>query len=110
MGVAGEAELDAQCRGPWKRIGVVREQDVRDVGPDKSCEATEHGGGFARTGAFALVVDANQIEAPQIFPSRGLRPRVHVFVGTKIWVAGSSPAMGLRVCARAPEISAAWAP
>ena len=66
MGVAGEAELDAQCRGPWKRIGVVREQDVRDVGPDKSCEATEHGGGFARTGAFALVVDANQIEAPAV--------------------------------------------
>ena len=29
--------------------------------PDKPCEATEHGGGFAQTGAGALVVDANQI-------------------------------------------------
>src|SRR5439155_17360602 len=66
VGAAGDAELDAQCRGAWNRIRVVREQDVRDVGPDKSCEATEHGGGFARTGAFALVVDANQIEAPAV--------------------------------------------
>src|SRR5712691_12893122 len=35
MRMAREAKLDAQCRGPRKRIGVMGEQDVGDVSSDQ---------------------------------------------------------------------------
>src|SRR5207248_6992710 len=60
MRVACEAELDTEGRGSGKGIGVMREQDVGDVGPDQPCDAVQHGGWFAS--ACALVVDSDQIE------------------------------------------------
>ena len=36
VGVSGEAEFDAQFRGPVETVGIVREQDVGDVVTDKS--------------------------------------------------------------------------
>jgi hypothetical protein len=64
--VARQAELDAQRRGPGEGLGVVREQEVGDVPPDQSFDAAPQGGGLAHTGAFALVVDPDQIDAAGI--------------------------------------------
>ena len=64
MGVACEAELDAQRRCPGERVGVVREQDVGNIPADQSFNTAQHGGGLARACTLTLVVDADQIEAP----------------------------------------------
>src|SRR5438132_5543693 len=103
MGVACEAELDAQGRGPRKRIGIVREQDVGDVGPHQPFDAAQHGGRFTRAGALPLVVDPDQIEtaaAPGQFHTllsqhvhavarqERLRPRFHTAPPFVVAVAG----------------------
>ena len=62
MGVARKAELDAQGRSPRKSIGIVREQDVGDVGPHQPFDAAQHRGQFAWAGALPLVVNPDQIE------------------------------------------------
>src|SRR6266403_3395122 len=63
MGVAGEAEFDAEFSSAPERIRIVRQQDVRHVAADQVLDFQQHwSGALAAAHVIALVIHAQQIE------------------------------------------------
>src|SRR5713101_6398451 len=67
MSMPGKAKLNAQLRRAPKRIRIMRKQNVRHVAPDQGLDLAQHRPSMlAANHMVALIIDAQQIEAPSI--------------------------------------------
>src|SRR5713101_2374730 len=62
VGVASEGKFDAEFGGSIESIGIVREENVGHVAADQRLDESESLLALAARSAFALVIDADEIE------------------------------------------------
>src|SRR5258708_17667288 len=62
MGMTGERKFDAELGGAIESIGIVREENVRHVAANERFDTGESLLPLAAGRAFALVIDADEIE------------------------------------------------
>lgn len=62
VGVAGEAQFDAQLRGAVKRIRIVGQENVGHIAANQGLYALEHLHSTPAGRAFALVIDTDEVE------------------------------------------------
>src|SRR5712692_3982525 len=88
MGVAGERKFDAEFGGAIESIGIVREENVRHVAADERLHASESLLALAAGSAFALVVDADEIELCALESNLGVFVAQQFHAGLGVEISG----------------------
>src|SRR5260370_17378632 len=74
MSMPSQTKLNAQLRRLPKRIRIVRQQNVRHVAPNQRLDLLQHrSSALAANHVVALIIDAQQIEAPSVMFNNRVR-------------------------------------
>jgi hypothetical protein len=94
VGVTGEGKLDAELGSAIKGIGIVREENVGHIAPDERFDAGERLLSLAGARAFALVIDADEVEGGalegnhSVFLAKEFHARLRVVKSCFVFRAG----------------------
>src|SRR5260370_39239921 len=105
VGVTGEGKLDAEFGGAIERIRIMREQNVRHIAADERLDIRKGLLSLAVAPAFALVIDADEIEGGALESNLSVFVAKQFHAGLRVVISGFvfRPGVDFVVAVAAPD-------